>query len=119
MCLREQGRGALLAVLCGLTYNSFETEGRSGRRETMNPFPQRTEKETTIADVQSSMCKSAEERAAMFRYLQHTVESIWQDLSPEEIRRRREAARILDPLPRPWWKNLREDIWPTDDAATQ
>lgn len=83
----------------------------------MLPYPRQTEKETTIADAQSTLGKSDAERAAQFVDLLETMESILKHLPPEERQRRREAARILDPRPQPWWKNFRKSAWPNDDAA--
>jgi hypothetical protein len=83
----------------------------------MLPYPRQTENESTIADAQSSLGKTDEERAAQFVGLLETMESILAHLPPEERRRRREAARLLDPRPEPWWKNLRKSAWPKDDAA--
>jgi hypothetical protein len=84
----------------------------------MNPWQQQSEKETAIADAQSSLGKSDEQRAAMFTDLQETVEAIWKHLSPDEQQRRRQIARLLDPRPTPWWKNIRCELWPADDASS-
>ena len=58
-----------------------------------------------------------EERAAVFVGLERTMEGIVAHIPPQERRRRREASRLLDPRPTPWWKNLRRSAWPPDDAA--
>ena len=58
-----------------------------------------------------------EMRAAAFIGLERTMEAVLGQLSPEERRQRRVAARALDPLPQPWWKNLRRSAWPSADGA--
>ena len=90
----------------------------SGVAQLMPIYTQHSERETTIADAQSSIGKSAEERAAQFTGLLETMESMLNHLTPEERKRRREAARYLDPRPEPWWKNLRISARSDNDGAT-
>jgi hypothetical protein len=85
----------------------------------MLPYPRQTEKETTIADAQSSLGKTPEERAAIFTDLQCTGEAIWAHLPLEERERRKRIARQLDPRPTPWWKHFRKELWPADHAAPE
>lgn len=82
------------------------------------PYPQRSERDSIVADARHAIGMTPEERAAVFVGLERTMEAILAHLSPEERRRRREASRLLDPRPTPWWKNLRRSAWPEDDAAT-
>ena len=60
-----------------------------------------------------------EERAEVFVGLERTMEAILAHLPPEERERRREASRMLDPRPVPWWKNLRRSAWPDADATRE
>jgi hypothetical protein len=83
----------------------------------MFPYPRQTEKEATIADAQSSLGKTEEERIAMFVDLLRTIDVLWTDLTPQELERRREIHRRLNAKPVPWWKNMRPQAWPIDDAA--
>jgi hypothetical protein len=46
---------------------------------------------------------------AMFADLLSTVSAVWQNLSPEERRRRMRITDQLDPRPDPWWKNFRDE----------
>ena len=81
------------------------------------PYPRRTERESIEADARHVVGMTPEERAEGFVGLERTMEAILAHLSPEERRRRREASRMLDPRPTPWWKNLRRSAWPDADAA--
>jgi hypothetical protein len=81
------------------------------------PYPQRSERDSIAADAKHVVGMSPEERAAVFVGLERTMEAILAHLPPEDRRRRREASRLLDPRPTPWWKNLRRSAWPHDDAA--
>ena len=56
-----------------------------------------------------------EERAAVFIGLARTMESILTALPAAERQRRRDAARLIDPRPTPWWKNLRRSAWPPEE----
>lgn len=76
----------------------------------------RTEEESTAADASLIVDLTPEERAAVFVGLTRTMDAVLADLSAEERRRRRESARAIDPLPRPWWKNLRRAAWPDHHA---
>jgi hypothetical protein len=82
------------------------------------PYPHRSERDSIAADARHVIGITPEERAAVFLGLERTMEAILAHLPPEERRRRREASRLLDPRPHPWWKNLRRSAWPHDDAAS-
>jgi len=86
------------------------------------PYPRRSDRESIAADARHVIGMTPEEKAAVFIELERTMEAILVGLSDAERRRRRDAARRLDPLPAPWWKNLRRSAWPrehgtSDDAA--
>ncbi len=81
------------------------------------PYPRRTDRESIEADARHVVGMTPEERAEVFVGLERTMEAILAHLSPDERRRRREASRMLDPRPTPWWKNLRRSAWPDADAA--
>jgi hypothetical protein len=74
------------------------------------------------AKVKDAAEMTPEERAEVFIGLDRTMEAILAGLPAAERRRRRDAARLLDPRPTPWWKNLRRSAWPrepwTDEDAT-
>jgi hypothetical protein len=78
----------------------------------------RTEKETIIADAQSSKGKTPEQRMEMFADLLATVDAVWMHLSPEERRRRMWIADQIHRRPEPWWKNLRLEAQPVDATAS-
>lgn len=81
------------------------------------PYPQRSERESIAADARHVIGMTPEERAEVFVGLERTMEAILAHLPPEDRRRRREASRLLDSRPTPWWKNLRRSAWPHDDAV--
>jgi len=56
-----------------------------------------------------------EERAAVYIGLERTMEGILAALPAAERQRRRAAARLIDPRPTPWWKNLRRSAWPREE----
>lgn len=78
------------------------------------PYPRRSERESIAADAAHVVGMTPEERAAVFIDLDRTMEAILAEIPAAERRRRRDAARILDPLPTPWWKNLRRSAWPRE-----
>lgn len=86
------------------------------------PYPRRTERESIANDAKHTFAMTPEERAEVFIDLDRTKEAIMESLPAAERRRRRDAARLLDPRPTPWWKNLRRSAWPgeawTEDDAT-
>jgi hypothetical protein len=82
------------------------------------PYAHRSDRESIDADARHVIGMTPEERAEVFVGLERTMEAILANVPPEERRRRREASRLLDPRPTPWWKNLRRSAWPHDDAAT-
>ena len=61
----------------------------------------------TIADAETSVGRTPEERWAMFVSIQRLVGATWAGLSEDEMRRRLEIGEQLDPRPEPWWKNIR------------
>ena len=71
-----------------------------------------SERESVVEDARSSEGKSPRERMAMFIDLLETLDVIWRNLTPQERDRRIEIGRQLDPLPDPWWKNLRAEAQP-------
>lgn len=86
------------------------------------PYPRRSDRESVAADARHVIGMTPEEKAAVFIDLDRTMEAILAGLPDAERRRRRDAARRLDPLPVPWWSNLRPSAWPRehgtpDDAA--
>jgi hypothetical protein len=81
------------------------------------PYRRRNDRESIAVDARHVIDMTPEERAAVFVGLERTMEAIVSQVPPEERRRRREASRLLDPRPTPWWKNLRRSAWPHDDAA--
>ena len=74
----------------------------------LHPFS-RTERESIIADAQSSEGKSPAERMAMFADLLETIDVLWANLSPQERRRRMWIADQIDRRPEPWWKHVRPE----------
>jgi hypothetical protein len=82
------------------------------------PYSRLSERDSIAADAKHVFGMTPEERAAVFVDLERTMEAILADLPAEERRRRVEASRFLDPLPTPWWKNLRRSAWPREDAAS-
>jgi hypothetical protein len=60
-----------------------------------------------IAEAETSVGRTPEERNSMFCSIQRLVGSIWSRLSREEMRRRLEISERLDPRPEPWWRNIR------------
>ena len=81
------------------------------------PYSSRTDRESIAADARHVVGMTPEERAIVFVGLERTMEAILSHVSPEERLRRREASRLVDPRPTPWWKKLRRSAWPRDDAA--
>ena len=81
------------------------------------PYPRRSDRESIDADARHVIGMTPEERAEVFVGLERTMEAILAHGPPEDRRRRREASRLLDPRPTPWWINLRRSAWPHDDAA--
>jgi hypothetical protein len=77
---------------------------RAGRAE-HHPDPI----DEVIADAETSVGRTPEERNAMFCSIQRLVGSIWSGLSREEQRRRIEISERLDPRPDPWWRNIRRE----------
>ena len=90
---------------------------RGARAVDLLPYPRRSDRESIEADARHVVGMTPEERAEVFVGLERTMEAILAHLSPDERRRRREASRMLDPRPTPWWKNLRRSAWPDADAA--
>jgi hypothetical protein len=74
----------------------------------MNVYAQ-TELEAIQRDAFSSEGKSFEQRTAMFLGLMEMVEALQNHLSLEERARRKRIAEQLDPLPEPWWRNVRKE----------
>lgn len=85
----------------------------------MDIYPRRTEKETTIADAQSSLGKTPQERMAMTCDLLRTIEILWANLSPAEQDRRRRIHRQLHALPDRWWQNVNPQAMIDHDAAAR
>jgi hypothetical protein len=81
------------------------------------PYRRITDRDAIASDACHVVGMTPEERAAVFVGLERTMEGILGHLSAQERLRRREAARLLDPRPTPWWKNLRRSAWPHDHAA--
>lgn len=86
------------------------------------PYARRGDRESIAADARHVIGMTPDERAGIFIELDRTLEAILAGLPDAERRRRRDAARQLDPLPVPWWRNLRRSAWPRehgtpDDAA--
>ena len=82
------------------------------------PYPRRRDRDAIAVDARHVIDMTPEERAEVFVGLERTMEAILAHLPPQERRRRREAARSLDPRPHPWWKNLRRSAWPDADAVS-
>ena len=70
------------------------------------------EKDAVIADAETSVGRSAEERWRMFCSIQRMVAATWKGLTEDEMRRRLEIGEQLDPRPEPWWKNVRPEALP-------
>jgi len=81
------------------------------------PYPRRSDRDSIAVDAKHVIGMTPEERATVFVGLEQTMEAILAHLPPQERRRRREASRMLDPRPTPWWKNLRRSAWPDANAA--
>lgn len=79
------------------------------------PYPRRSDRESTAADARHVVHMTPEERADVFIGLARTMEAILADIPAVELRRRRDAARLIDPRPTPWWKNLRRSAWPREE----
>lgn len=81
------------------------------------PYPRRSDRESIAADAMHVVGMTPEERAAVFIDLDRTMEAILAEIPAAERRRRRDAARIIDPHPTPWWKNLRRSAWPREQGT--
>jgi hypothetical protein len=81
------------------------------------PYPPRSDRDSTAADAKHAVQMTPEERAAVFIGLARTMESILMALPAAERQRRRDAARLVDPRPTPWWKNLRRSAWPPEELT--
>ena len=79
------------------------------------PYPRRSDCDSTVADAKHVVHMTPEERGDVFIGLAQTMEAILADVPTAERRRRRNAARLLDPRPTPWWKNLRRSAWPQEE----
>jgi hypothetical protein len=79
------------------------------------PYPQYSDRESTAADAKHVVRMTPEERAAVYIGLERTMEAILAALPAAERQRRRDAARLVDPRPTPWWKNLRRSAWPREE----
>jgi hypothetical protein len=53
--------------------------------------------------------KTPDERVKIFIRLLEEKEALEAHLTPEERERRRQIADELDPLPKPWWRNIRKE----------
>lgn len=80
-------------------------------------FAPRSERETIVADARHVLDLEPASRAEAFIGLGKTLEAVLAHLAPSERRRRRFAAKMLDPLPDPWWKRLRRTEWPVADVV--
>jgi len=69
-------------------------------------------RDEVIADAETSLGRTPEEREAMFRSIQRLVAETWSGLSREEALRRLEIAELLDPRPDPWWRNIKPEGLP-------
>lgn len=78
------------------------------------PYQRRSDRESVSDDAKHVMGMTPEERAAVFVDLDRMMEAMLAAMPAAERRRRRDAARVLDPRPTPWWKNLRRSAWPDD-----
>jgi hypothetical protein len=83
------------------------------------PYPRRSDRESIAADAMHVVGMTPEERAAVFIDLTRTTEAILAGLPAAERCRRRDAARIIDPRPTPWWKNLRQSAWPREQGTRE
>lgn len=81
------------------------------------PYPRRSDRDSTVADAKHVVHMTPEERADVFIGLERTMEAILADVPAAERHRRRNAARLLDPRPTPWWKNLRRSAWPQEEES--
>ncbi len=79
------------------------------------PYPQYSDRESTAADAKHVVRMTPEERAAVYIGLERTMEAILAALPAAERQRRRDADRLIDPRPTPWWKNLRRSAWPREE----
>ena len=70
------------------------------------------EKDEIVADAETSVGRTPEERYAMFCSIQRMVAAAWAGLSEDEMRRRLEIGERLDPRPEPWWRNVRPEALP-------
>ena len=59
-----------------------------------------------IADAETSMDRSPEERYAMFCGIQRLLGEIWENFDREEMLRRLRIGEALDPAPDPWWRDI-------------
>lgn len=78
------------------------------------PYLRRSDRESIAADAKHVAGMTPEERAAVFVDLDRTMEAVLAAMPTAERRRRRDASRIVDPRPTPWWKNLRRSAWPQE-----
>jgi hypothetical protein len=81
------------------------------------PYPRRSDRESIAADARHVIGMDPAAKAAVFIDLDRTMEAILAALPEAERRRRRDAARHLDPLPVPWWRNLRRSAWPHEHGT--
>jgi hypothetical protein len=72
----------------------------------------RDDYDEVVAEAETSVGRSPEERYEMFRSIQRLVAATWAGLSLEEMRRRLEIAEALDPAPDPWWRNVKPEALP-------
>lgn len=66
-----------------------------------------------VADAETSLGRSLDERAEMFRSVQELVGAIWASFSEEEMLRRLRIGEELDPSPQPGWSRMRPEALPT------
>jgi hypothetical protein len=62
-----------------------------------------------IADSETSLGRTPEERYRMFVGIQRALAAIWEHFDEAEMRRRLRIAEELDRRPEPWWRNVRPE----------
>lgn len=67
------------------------------------------ERSLIIADAESSVGRSPEERMAIFKSIIEMVTATWATLSEEEQLRRLRLGEKLDSSPEPWWRHVRPE----------
>ena len=67
------------------------------------------ERLSIMADAESSVGRTPEERMAIFRSILEMIAATWATLSEKEQLERLQIGEKLDSRPEPWWKHVRPE----------